>query len=246
MRNHHLDHSDSGSESKFKKGRPKGFVFGSLLIIVGVLWILRNLGMFTPQAEDVIFSWQMLLIGIGVLNIFSFEHRVSGVILIVVGVFFMLPKFMFVPEIKHLFWPVVFIAIGLIILFKRRAFKHRLAQDREDSVDFIDEVAIFGGSERIIASKNFKGGKSVSIFGGSTFDLLNSELAEGNNIIDSFMIFGGTKLIVPPDWNVKVEVTSILGGFSDKRNRISENPQEGKQLTIKGIAIFGGGEVKNA
>jgi len=59
-------------------------------------------------------------------------------------------------------------------------------------------------------------------------------------------MFGGCVLIVPSDWEVKVEVSAILGGVADKRipttNYIVE-PK--KELIIKGIVALGGCEIKS-
>lgn len=85
----------------------------------------------------------------------------------------------------------------------------------------------------------------TNIFGGSTFDFTDARLAPGHNILDVVSVFGGFKLIIPPDWNVKLEVTAILGGVSDKRTRVKEIQGNDKVLVIRGIAIFGGGEIKN-
>jgi hypothetical protein len=59
------------------------------------------------------------------------------------------------------------------------------------------------------------------------------------------MIFGGSKFIVPEDWDVKMEVTTVFGGFSDKRHRSIVVPDASRKLVIRGEAIFGGGELTN-
>ena len=42
------------------------------------------------------------------------------------------------------------------------------------------------------------------------------------------------------------DVISVFGGFSDKRNTIMPNQNiEDKTLVIKGLVIFGGGEIRN-
>jgi len=56
-------------------------------------------------------------------------------------------------------------------------------------------------------------------------------------------VFGGASLIIPPDWNVKSDVLNLFGGFSDKRRTSQVN--NNKTLTIKGVVIFGGGELKS-
>ena len=76
-------------------------------------------------------------------------------------------------------------------------------------------------------------------------NLMNADLAQGTNILDVFCMFGGTDITVPSDMNVKIKVTAIFGGFSDDRKLISENEaNNGKEMVIKGLVLFGGGSVK--
>ena len=58
--------------------------------------------------------------------------------------------------------------------------------------------------------------------------------------------FGGVELFVPSDWNIKIEVISALGGFSDKRYMTNVSVNTEKTLVIKGVAAFGGGEIKSS
>jgi len=113
------------------------------------------------------------------------------------------------------------------------------------SKDVIDDVAIFGGGTKIITSENFKGGNVTAIFGGSEIILKGCKLAEGTNVIDVLAVFGGTTIIVPSDWNIVLNVTPIFGGFSNKSvkdpNRVIDLS---KTLIIKGLVVFGGGELK--
>ncbi|MCB0752810.1 MAG: hypothetical protein KDC52_15170, partial [Ignavibacteriae bacterium] len=87
--------------------------------------------------------------------------------------------------------------------------------------------------------------KLTAIFGGSEVHFENSLLAKGKNEIDIFSMFGGYTIYVPQDWNVIIDVVAIFGGLSDKRikdpNRVYEDD---KILIIKGLVLFGGGEVK--
>jgi predicted membrane protein len=69
------------------------------------------------------------------------------------------------------------------------------------------------------------------------------ELAPGNVEIEIVAIFGGSTLVVPNDWNIKLEVFNIFGGYSDKR--IRGQVDFNKTVIVKGVAIFGGGEIKS-
>ena len=115
-----------------------------------------------------------------------------------------------------------------------------------ENKDVIDDIAIFGGGHKVIQSDNFKGGNITAIFGGSEIDLTQCKLAEGENVIDVVVIFGGTEIIVPRDWNVRTNVTPLFGGFSNKGRRDASQPLDTtRSLVIKGLALFGGGEIKS-
>jgi hypothetical protein len=58
-------------------------------------------------------------------------------------------------------------------------------------------------------------------------------------------MFGGTKLIIPGNWQVKSEATSLFGGFTDKRHIKPDQLISDKVLLIKGVVLFGGVEIKN-
>ncbi|MFP4605046.1 MAG: LiaF domain-containing protein, partial [Bacteroidales bacterium] len=141
--------------------------------------------------------------------------------------------------------PVVFIAIGVVIVIKSLGYSEKQPKEGYGK-DYIDDIAILGGNDRRITSHSFRGGKITSILGGSTVNLSDAELAQGENVLDMFTLFGGATIIVPRNWQVKVDITAILGGFEDKRQYISdENQKNEKILIVKGIAIFGGGEIKS-
>jgi hypothetical protein len=111
--------------------------------------------------------------------------------------------------------------------------------------DWLDDVAVFGGGDRIIASQQFKGGKITYIFGGSKLDFTQAKLAPGRSQLDMTMIFGGTKLIIPEGWDVKIEINSVFGGFSDKRVKSIVVTESDRTLVLTGVALFGGGEITN-
>ncbi len=217
-------------------------VFGLILIAVGFILIISHFGILPYDWRHIFISWQALLILIGTVMLFSRQNQPAGVILILVGGFFMVPKV--VPghyEWNRLFWPVILLGIGSIIIL-REVLKRK--NDKEGSPDFLDIVSVFGGGDRNIASQNFEGGRITAIFGGGKLDLRKAKLAEGVNEIDMFLVFGGYKIILPPDWNVRLEISTMLGGFSDKRQYSGTEVRDpGRELVIKGIAIFGGGDL---
>lgn len=234
-----------------KKTSNSKFVLGIVLIGAGVLVMLRSAGLLPPIAREIFFSWQMILIAIGTVLITTKGRNPAGFILVGIGVVFLIPEIVYIPyEFRRLSWGLILVIAGLFFIFRFRSGssgKHTFSYHQGTNAnDVIDDVSIFGGGEKIIHTNSFKGGDVVAIFGGSTIDLSKSELAEGTHVLECVNIFGGTKFIVPPHWNVKVEVTSILGGFSDERRNFTGNGTDNsKLLIIKGVAIFGGGEIKS-
>jgi hypothetical protein len=111
------------------------------------------------------------------------------------------------------------------------------------SDDYIDTTSIFGGIHKKIVSKNFKGGDITTMLGGTEIDLTQADFT-GTIRLDVTQIMGGTKIIVPPHWEVRSEVTAVFAGFEDKRQQPAMTNAE-KVLIIDGTSIFGGIELKN-
>lgn len=230
---------------KYTRNSRAHLLLGIILVLLGVAVLAEIFDAVPWRMRDIIFSWQMILIVLGVIFISGRDSKSTGYILLGIGAFFILPRFFDVPHYwRSLFWPSLLILVGLLILFGR-VRRPQVARERLEGDDLLDDVDIFGGSERVLHSQNFRGGKISNIFGGSKYDMRQVKLAEGTNILEVTMIFGGSKFIVPEDWDVKMQVTSIFGGFSDKRHRSIVVPDASRKLIIRGEAIFGGGELTN-
>jgi predicted membrane protein len=220
-------------------------IIGIVLILIGIAFIGRTFDFFPHRVIRYIFTWEMILIVLGIIFISTRENKTTGWILLIIGLVFWVPDFVDVPySVRRLFWPTLLIVVGVVIIL--RSVGHKRPTVNSKSTDYIDDLAIFGGGDKVITSENFKGGKVTAIFGGSKIDLRKAKLAPGQNVIDVFCMFGGTTIVVPESWNVKHDVISVLGGFSQKRNLHSDATIEvGKELVVRGFAMFGGGEIKH-
>lgn len=224
-----------------------------LLIAAGGILFLETFDIVDINLKYYIFSWKTLLIGIGLVIAVSSNNKIPGYILMGVGLVFWLPSiFDYNIRLYQVFWPIILIAVGLIIITRRNkhdAFMrghsaHRGLDGSIDS-DYLDDVSIFGGGVKRFSSKNLKGGNLTAVFGGSEIDLVSAQMDEKGAVLDMFIMFGGTKLIIPGNWQVKSEATSLFGGFSDKRHIKPDQQQTENYLLIKGIVLFGGVEIKN-
>jgi predicted membrane protein len=221
-------------------------VLAGFLIIIGIVWLLKNFNIFNFPVY--LFDWPMLLVIIGTYILLTKQQLIPSLIFIGIGLYLLLKDSLKIdlPELWNL-WPLILIAIGISIVLKGRSTyydRHFKGGNREIDLDYIDSVSIFGANEKNINSQDFKGGKITNIFGGSEINLLNAKLASGNNFIEVVTIFGGCTIIIPANWNVKVDMLSVFGGFVDKRELKETNPNE-PVLFIKGVSMFGGGEIKS-
>ena len=236
-----------------KHSRMRKIIFGFLVIIAGSLLIGFNMGYIPAEYKAIVFSWQMLLIAIGVTNLFGKDHWVFGTILIAIGAFFLAPLIhQFNFDFTGLLWPALLIVLGLIIIFKKGHRHNRMGQPWKSphtefkmESGYIEESNVFSGNKHVMIPGEFKGGKISNIFGGTEIDLTQTTLPEDTVFLEIECVFGGVSLIVPSDWNVQIAVKSVMGGFNDKRRIIRTNGNKGK-LVIKGSAVFGGGEIKSA
>jgi predicted membrane protein len=226
----------------------KRIYFGLFLIVFGAFWILKRLNLIPEIWDDILVSWQMLLIAIGIFSIIG-GNRTTGTVLVVIGGFFLVPEIVTIPyELRRIGWPLLIIGVGVVLLVThRKKNEPPLMQPSKHGMDYFDDFVIFGGREVFINSQNFYGGKITTIFGGAEYDLRNSLLSPNGAIIDSVSVFGGCGFKVPPDWTVKNEVTAVFGGFSDKRGASPHhvNADPSKTLVIKGFTAFGGVEIKH-
>lgn len=242
----------------------KRFYFGVILIMIGCVMILEKLNLIPESVSDLLISWQMLLVGIGIISLIG-GNRTGGTILIVIGVFFMIPELITVPhEIRRIYWPLILVALGIALLLRHRDGLHDTNTKtsfsfnpktgptdsntlNDNTHNTFDDFVIFGGREIFINSQALIGGKATSIFGGMEYDLRKASMVPGGAVIDCVSVFGGCGFKIPMDWNVRNEVTTLFGAFTDKRgdtfNERYYDPS--KTIVIKGVSIFGGIEVKH-
>lgn len=111
--------------------------------------------------------------------------------------------------------------------------------------EYLDSVSIFGGTKKNILSKNFKGGDVTNIMGGAELNFYHADIS-GVAVLEVTQVFGGTKIIVPPSWEVITEIsTTIFAGIDDKRSLTQVLTDKSKVLVIKGTSIFGGIDIRN-
>jgi len=233
-----------------EKTQSTGRMFlGAVLIAAGALFLLRNFDFIDLNITHILFSFPSILIFVGILSFLNSSKKWFGIVLIMVGGGMHLSHYYDI-DFGSFIVPIILIGFGFMILVKHNRtapthIKTETGEAEEVWDDTFDVISIFGGSSKIINSSAFRGGNITSIFGGNEINLSDCKLAEGENIIDVIAIFGGTTIMVPKEWKVIVDVFPLFGGFGIKGKR---DPllvvEKDRVLRIKGVVIFGGGEIK--
>lgn len=220
---------------------------GIVLVLLGLILLAGNLGFIPQHLWDIIFQWPSIFAIIAIINVINRKHT-PALIFAILWVIFIWPDIF--PQLQiemGKLWPVLLILAGVLFINGHQKRKNRTPKKSEETHanEQLEEVAIFGENIRRIETDHFTGGEVTSIFGGNELYFNNSRIAPEGAVMQIVNIFGGTKLVVPRDWNIQIEVVSILGGFADKRIYNPGEVPSGQTLKIKGVAIFGGGEIAN-
>ena len=136
-------------------------------------------------------------------------------------------------------------AIGLLVissiaeLIAAYMVKQRTPSVGDAEDDEIALVAIFEPLKFASTASSFRGGTALLWYGGGEIDLRGATLDPAGARLTVKVLTGGAQLIVPDDWQVDLQVTSILGGAGDARSamgRLADAPR----LVVDGFAALGG------
>jgi predicted membrane protein len=227
-------------------GRHSQVGVGVLVIAVGVLFLLHNLGIL--HFGYALSFWPTLLIVFGLVKLAEARTpggRAVGAALVATGVILMLSRLGLIELGWRIIWPLAIIGLGGVLVFRALSIRSGQLPALKDGMDaghdVLDATAILGGFERRLTTAQFGGGDITAIMGGCSIDLRACSL-QGEAVINVFAVMGGITLKCPPDWTVVLNGIPIMGGFEEKTVR---PPDGSKRLVVKGYAIMGGVDVRN-
>lgn len=245
-------------------------ILGIAIVVLGILLFVKTSNITLHPIVSNIVSFPTFLIILGLILGYKKRYNTGGwLFLIGAGVYFLLRKFD--HDLGRFALPIILIIAGLFIISNNKKRQQHVLKDPEEGNpfypgysqvvgseqpsttahegpidaqgEFVRMEAIFSGNERIVISNNFKGGKVGTVFGGAILDCKAANIQQ-DVVIDVYCVFGNIELILPANWRVINETTTIFGGLEDKR-RLVHNTGLEKKVIITGFSLFGGIEIKN-
>ncbi len=246
-------------------------ILGLLVITCGVLLYLSTAGLLPPFfRKDILFSWPSLLAALGFVCLFSRHRWGLGLLLMLTGGFFLLPKFDIESFgfIRTNHWAILLVIIGLIILLKaffgrsrhNRRFKRpgegsgarpgptdghgaSLPDDHPES-GYIYRDYMFCDTRESIDCNHFKGGHISCLFGKLEIDLGKAALSDEINTLDISCTFSSIAIYAPSDWKIAIRQRQVFGKFEDRRPKQEDEAGNKKLLIINTNILFGQCELK--
>lgn len=247
---------------------PKGIFFSLLIIGLGVIFLLDQMGIVSGHYVFRYF-WPAIFIFLG-LDSLLFSRgvgRSGGIFFTLLGAILLLGNLGYLHFRWTIVWPFILIYWGVWLLFRslRRQIwgradqedwerrvnywvnqrPSRAAQFEESDEGSFRLEALFSTVKRRITAKNFTGGKMEAVFGEVELDLREAEMEGDSAVLKADAVFGSGTILVPNTWVIRNLGSPMMGEYADRTN---QRPPEGagaKQLVIRGGAVFGSIIIKN-
>ncbi|MBO7145078.1 MAG: hypothetical protein J6W13_09675 [Salinivirgaceae bacterium] len=238
--------------------------WGIVMIVVGGMLCLQFTGLLPNSLYQLLFCWQSIFLAIGLAELIQGKLR-NSLIFFAIGIVANYHRWIefigaFLPEglplgnqISAIFWSVLFVGVGLILIFTKPRHNHgfiagsEFAEKHGHTEQAVDDGRInyrfvFSGSEQVFMEPVFRGGNISATCGGIMLDLRHTTLPEGDTTLNIDATCGGFTLKVPNNWKIVNECSFVLGGITDKRFAVEIDNT--RRLIITGRCVMGGGSIE--
>jgi hypothetical protein len=242
-----------------------GLVFGFVLLALGIVFTLDNLGI--ADADETLRWWPVVPLAYGLWLIAGVGRRprwLAGTLISAASLWLLFHNLGYIAYDLWDLWPLALIGLGASIVWK--AFRGPPAIDvhaprvaggdagaaastGDAEGSFVDPsprlstVAFWSATKTQVVSRGFRGGDVTAVMGGHDIDLRHAQPADGRAVLDVLVVMGGVDVFIPSDWQVSNEAFAVMGSIEDN-TRAPAGPARGL-LVIRGFVLMGGVEIKN-
>lgn len=263
---HHEWHCHAGHSPR------RRFGFGLFVILIGVLALLNNLGVFS--ALGVVQFWPVFFILLG--GMLCIRHGgisrlIAGGSFIALGGLLILKQAGYLVFNPYDLWPLALIAAGGMVLARGFAprWRYRYHQRETDDYDIGDlkeearswfkrrkhvQTGPFDEtgnsvSATVVMSASKQSFSSPDFRGGNVSVLmggmeldLRQAAMQTDAVLNVDILLGGLEIKVPQGWNVQIESSPLMGAVDHK---IGPANQGQPRLILRGSVVLGGVEIRH-
>lgn len=212
-------------------------LWGVILIGIGIILLLNALEIIKI---NIFFNgwWTLLIILPCFINLFNSnkESKTGDIIGLLIGIILLLlmQGLLNIELIIKLFMPVVFLIIGLYLLFGNKYKNEVNSKIKNLSNGETENLCAIFSSQNLLREEEFKRLDLDAVFGSLTLDLREVQIHD-EVLINATAIFGEVKVIVPKDVVVRTKSIPIFGDISNR----SKNKNLKKVIYVNAVAMFG-------
>ena len=242
-------------------------VFGLLVIVLGALFTLDNLGVV--EAGQILHFWPVVPLVYGLFRLtglYCRQNTTVGLIFTLGGALLLAHELQIIAIDPWELWPVVLIAIGASMVSK--GFRRARGEDavppasstpgtppasgaptpyfpgsrRADESTTFSVFAVWGHTRRVVSGV-FRRGDATAIMAGHDIDLREARIEGAAATLDVFSWWGSINLVVPQNWRVVVEAVPLMGTVEDAS--WAPAGEAAGTLMVRGTVVMGNLTIKN-
>ena len=107
------------------------FPWGISLLVFGIFFLIRQLGIFSPEVDDLIFDLRNVLLVVGVIFLITYRNKAIGIVLISIwALFYLKDLILWSRNLSDFIWPLLLIAAGALLVVSAK-------RNKKDSTDIV-------------------------------------------------------------------------------------------------------------
>ena len=107
------------------------FPWGISLLVFGIFFLIRQLGIFSPEVDDLIFDLRNVLLVVGVIFLITYRNKAIGIVLISIwSLFYLKDLILWSRNLSDFIWPLLLIAAGALLVVSAKG-------NKKDSTDIV-------------------------------------------------------------------------------------------------------------
>ena len=215
----------------------KGHVWaGAFILLVGVAALAKSY----VVDLDWLFSWQMLMIAIGVfIGLRSGFRGVAWLVMILLGSFFLIESYFVIDRsMRRMFWPSALILLGAYLIFRPKS-KNIWCGDPPDRTPPVDSPE---NSNPIVTTSGITETPAFNPTSTPTTSIPTTSgvAITGEEALEIVAVFGAVKKNIYSKNFKGGEIVSVFGGAEVN---LSQANFQTPQIEIESVQIFGGAKL---